>query len=58
MRLEDDPYAAAAASAARLAERLGRPTHDVAIVLGSGWAEAADVLGPARAEVPPTSRTS
>jgi purine-nucleoside phosphorylase len=51
MRLEDDPYAAAAASASRLAERLGRPAHDVAIVLGSGWAEAAEVLGPARAEV-------
>ena len=26
--------------------------HDVAVVLGSGWAPAADALGPARAEVP------
>jgi purine-nucleoside phosphorylase len=52
MPLADDPYAAAAASAARLASRLGRPTHDVAIILGSGWAEAADVVGPPRAEVP------
>jgi len=48
----DDPYAAAAASAARLADGLGRPRHDVAVILGSGWAEAADVLGPPGAEVP------
>jgi purine-nucleoside phosphorylase len=33
-----DPYAADAASAARLAERTGEATHDVAVVLGSGWA--------------------
>jgi len=48
----DDPYTAAEASAARLAGALGRARHDVAIVLGSGWAEAADVLGPPRAEIP------
>lgn len=41
----DDPYAAAAASAAVLAERTGQREHDVAIVLGSGWAPAADALG-------------
>jgi purine-nucleoside phosphorylase len=40
-----DPYAAAAASAARLAERTGQAAHDAAVVLGSGWAQAADVLG-------------
>jgi purine-nucleoside phosphorylase len=40
----DDPYAAAAASAAVLAERTGQREHDVAIVLGSGWAPAADAL--------------
>jgi purine-nucleoside phosphorylase len=39
-----DPYAAAAASAARLAELTGQPRHDAAVVLGSGWAPAADVL--------------
>ena len=39
-----DPYAAAAASAAVLGQRTGRPEHDVAIVLGSGWAPAADAL--------------
>jgi purine-nucleoside phosphorylase len=38
------PYAAAAASAAALAERTGRRQHDVAVVLGSGWAPAADAL--------------
>jgi purine-nucleoside phosphorylase len=41
-----DPYAAAAASAARLAERTGQPEHDAAVILGSGWAQAADALGP------------
>ncbi len=49
--MAEDPYAAAAESAARLGAALERPTHDVAVVLGSGWAEAADGLGPARAEV-------
>jgi len=40
-----DPYAAAEASADRLAELTGQAAHDVAVVLGSGWAEAADALG-------------
>jgi purine-nucleoside phosphorylase len=47
-----DPFAAAAASAAALAERTGQARHDVAVVLGSGWAPAADALGPAECEVP------
>jgi purine-nucleoside phosphorylase len=47
-----DPYLAAQASAARLAELTGQPRHDVAVVLGSGWAPAADALGAADAEVP------
>jgi purine-nucleoside phosphorylase len=47
-----DPYQAARASAARLAELTGRARHDVAVVLGSGWAPAADALGTAHAEVP------
>ena len=45
-----EPYAAAAASAARLAALTGRQRHDVAVVLGSGWAAAADAIGPAEAE--------
>ncbi len=51
------PYAAAAASAARLAELTGAARHDVAVVLGSGWAPAADALtsaDPAAAELPGT----
>ena len=51
-----EPYGAAAASAARLAERTGQAGHDVAVVLGSGWAPAADAvaaaLGAAVTEVP------
>jgi purine-nucleoside phosphorylase len=39
-----DPYAAAAGSAARLAWLTGQTAHDVAVVLGSGWAPAADAL--------------
>jgi purine-nucleoside phosphorylase len=47
-----DPFAAAAASADRLAQITGVPQHDVALVLGSGWAPVADALGKATAEVP------
>ena len=49
----DDPAAQAAEAearareaAARLAARTGVDRHDVAVVLGSGWRPAADVLGP------------
>jgi purine-nucleoside phosphorylase len=48
----ESPYEAAAGSAARLAELTGKPRHDLAVVLGSGWAAAADELGTAGAEVP------
>ena len=48
--VSDDPYAAAAASAGRLISLAGRA--DVAVVLGSGWAPAADAIGAAEAEVP------
>jgi purine-nucleoside phosphorylase len=51
-RLGGDPYTAAAASAARLARLTGMAAHDVAVVLGSGWAESADALGAAVAEIP------
>jgi purine-nucleoside phosphorylase len=47
-----DPYAAAAAAAAVLAARTGVATHDVGVVLGSGWAPAADGLGTTDAEIP------
>ncbi|MDX2849875.1 purine-nucleoside phosphorylase [Streptomyces sp. PA03-3a] len=42
-----DPYAAATAAAARLRELTGGETHDVALVMGSGWVPAADALGEA-----------
>ncbi len=48
LRLDDpaaDPRDVAGAAAARLAEVTGAPTHDVALVLGSGWAPAGDLLG-------------
>ncbi len=46
-----DAYAAAQASAENLAVLTGEAAHDVAVVLGSGWAPAADALGPPAAEV-------
>jgi purine-nucleoside phosphorylase len=47
-----DPYAAARASAAKLAEVTGQPNHDVAVVLGSGWLPAADAIGHTAVEFP------
>jgi purine-nucleoside phosphorylase len=45
-----DPYEAATAAAAVLAQLTGAPRHDVAIVLGSGWVPAADAIGTAAAD--------
>lgn len=39
-------------AAADLARRTGALTHDVAVVLGSGWRPAADAFGPPTVEVP------
>lgn len=44
-----DPYGRARTAAEQLRERLG--PHRCAIVLGSGWAHAADTLGEVRAEL-------
>ncbi|MBW4716162.1 purine-nucleoside phosphorylase [Saccharothrix sp. SC076] len=41
-----------AQAAAALAERTGVPRHDIAVVLGSGWRPAADLIGAPAAEVP------
>lgn len=38
-----------------LAERTGAATHDIAVVLGSGWRPAADTLGAPTVEVPFTA---
>ncbi|CAM5642553.1 purine-nucleoside phosphorylase [Streptomyces hirsutus] len=43
--IQGDPHAAADAAAARLRELTGAETHDVALVMGSGWAPAVDALG-------------
>ena len=51
----DAPTPASAAEAAQvLAAATGAETHDVAIVLGSGWVPAADRLGAPAAELPVT----
>lgn len=47
-----DAEALAAAAAQAISERTGAGEHDVAIVLGSGWAPAVDALGPASATIP------
>jgi purine-nucleoside phosphorylase len=47
-----DPYATAAASAEQLARLTGVDSHDIAVVLGSGWAPAADAIGAPDAVVP------
>jgi purine-nucleoside phosphorylase len=47
-----DPYATAAASAEQLARLTGVGCHDIAVVLGSGWAPAADAIGAPDAIVP------
>jgi purine-nucleoside phosphorylase len=49
-----DPFDVAQAAAERLAERTGAERHDVALVLGSGWAPAGDLLGETLAEIPST----
>jgi len=46
-----DTFAAAEAAASELAERTGVDRHQVAVVLGSGWQDAADTLGELRSEV-------
>ena len=45
------PYEQAQQAAAVLAEKTGVDHHDVALVLGSGWLPAAEMLGEAQAEI-------
>lgn len=49
-----DPYTLAAQAADRLRELTGVDTHDIALVLGSGWLPAVDALGEATAEIDTT----
>jgi purine-nucleoside phosphorylase len=46
-----DPLEVATAAALAIAERSGCRRHDVALVLGSGWGPAADLLGRTEAEI-------
>jgi purine-nucleoside phosphorylase len=48
----DDPYAAAAVAAARIAELTGQSSHQALVVLGSGWGPAAPALGEPLAAFP------
>ncbi|MFC4004150.1 purine-nucleoside phosphorylase [Prauserella oleivorans] len=48
---DTQPSELAATAASVLAERTGAERHDIAIVLGSGWRPAADVIGDPEAEV-------
>ena len=47
-----DPKAVAGQAAAAIRDRTGVAEHDVAVVLGSGWAPAADELGAPVAVIP------
>ena len=49
-----DPFDVARAAAASLADATGVARHDVALVLGSGWGGAAELLGETVAELSPT----
>lgn len=54
-RLDDpatDPFEVARAAADEIAARTGVEHHHVALVLGSGWGEAAELLGETVAEIP------
>ena len=47
-----DPKEVARAAADAIAAATGSPRHDVALILGSGWAPAGDLLGETLAELP------
>ena len=46
-----DPFEVARQAAAVIAERTGSATHDVALVLGSGWGQTGDLIGETLATV-------
>lgn len=52
--ISTDPHRAADAAAARLRELTGAQSHDVALVMGSGWVPAAEALGAPEQEFPIT----
>jgi purine-nucleoside phosphorylase len=54
MSTSTSPFDTAAEAAKALAELTGVPSHDVALVLGSGWLPAVDALGEPTAEIATT----
>jgi len=49
---QDDPFALAHEAADALRDATGVRTHDIALTLGSGWGQAAELIGETVAEVP------
>jgi purine-nucleoside phosphorylase len=49
-----DPYALAHEAADAIRARTGTASHDIALVMGSGWVPAADMLGDTEHELPVT----
>ena len=47
-----DPLSVAQAAAAVIADRTGVATHDVALVLGSGWGQTGDLIGETLETIP------
>ena len=43
--MSNDPFELAQQAANYIAEKTGVPNHDIALVLGSGWGEAAELIG-------------
>jgi purine-nucleoside phosphorylase len=52
-----DPFAVAAEAAEDIARLTGVPRHDIALTLGSGWGQAAELIGETVATVPATEVT-
>src|SRR5918993_5045048 len=52
-----DPFAVAAEAAEDIARLTGVPHHDIALTLGSGWGQAAELIGETVATVPATEVT-
>ncbi|WP_404384345.1 purine-nucleoside phosphorylase [Knoellia locipacati] len=46
-----DPFAVAEAAASVIRDRTGVDTHDVALVLGSGWGQTGDLIGETLVEI-------
>lgn len=50
--MNETPFEVAAQAATAIAEKTGVASHDIALVLGSGWSGAAELLGEVTAEIP------